>query len=428
MSLRSVRVSRIALGSRRNGRAFLRHAVDSLSRRRLDIAVGSTMALLWGAGSFALSGLTMQTITLNDEQWNDVFYEADLYRTFADATMRWANHSRSSVHPLYTLTTYPLTFTLQKLAGVTPVNAVRVVLAVVAALWMAALYALLRVRGGRRVDAAVFSLLGATSGAAMFWFAVPETYALASLSIVLSLLAASLPARPFLAELGMTLASALTLSFTITNWFVGLAATKVRYAFWPAVQISINAFFVVVVLWGVEKMIFPSARFFLELRSETEYVGTSFSGTNIDVARSFVYHSLIVPAPQARTKFSVQLKHPRLTSQFSSVADGVALGIPVAIIWTLLLGWGTVQLLAADVRFGIMLLTCVAFQLCLHMVYGEETFLYSLHFLPLLLVIAAAGARGRFRLPVVALAGAAAVILAIDNFHQLAVALRMLAS
>jgi hypothetical protein len=61
-------------------------------------------------------------------------------------------------------------------------------------------------------------------------------------------------------------------------------------------------------------------------------------------------------------------------------------------------------------RFRVMLGLTLLGQLMLHMVYGNETFLYSLHFMPLLILVAAAGTLTRAR--PIALALAAVLLMA----------------
>ena len=70
------------------------------------------------------------------------------------------------------------------LTGAEPLTAMRAVTAAVAAVWCSVLFLLLRVLLGRKLEAVLLTLLGAVSGAAVFWFAVPESYCLGSLSIV----------------------------------------------------------------------------------------------------------------------------------------------------------------------------------------------------------------------------------------------------
>ena len=57
-------------------------------------------------------------------------------------------------------------------------------------------------------------------------------------------------------------------------------------------------------------------------------------------------------------------------------------------------------------------------QLLLHSLFGHETFLYSMHFLPLLVGVAAFGALGQWRAWVLALAGVFIVTACVNNAGQ----------
>jgi len=94
-----------------------------------------------------------------------------------------------------------------------PITAVRIVIAAVASLWFSSLFILLRLIGCRQFDAALFSILAATSAAAMFWFVIPETYSFGSLSILLALGLTALAQHRKLSSLWYVVVSALTLGW-----------------------------------------------------------------------------------------------------------------------------------------------------------------------------------------------------------------------
>ncbi len=108
-------------------------------------------------------------------------------RVFANMTDRWSDHNRIKVHPLFSLLTFPLVYFLNTILGIKAIAAVRIVIAAVASVWLGTLFLLLRLIGCQRFDATLFSLLGATSATAVFWFVVPETYPFGSLSILFAL-------------------------------------------------------------------------------------------------------------------------------------------------------------------------------------------------------------------------------------------------
>ena len=76
------------------------------------------------------------------------------------------------------------------------------------------------------------------------------------------------------------------------------------------------------------------------------------------------------------------------------------LGIVGVILWSLLLGLGLWALLSTKrPRRSVWRLASLLGQLGLHTLYGDETFLYSLHFLPLLITVAALSTLTHLRVP-----------------------------
>ena len=176
---------------------------------------------------------------------NDVWFQSDLKRVFENMTDRFARgHYRVKVHPLHSLLTYSPTLLLRKI-GFDPLHAVQIVTASIAAVYLLAVYVLLRVIGCARVDAFVFSLLGACSTAALFWLSVPESYGLGATSIVIGLLLAATGTQRRQALWKYVAISALTLSITVTNWMVGILATLTAHTLKRAVFITVIAFSVV---------------------------------------------------------------------------------------------------------------------------------------------------------------------------------------
>ncbi len=80
-------------------------------------------------------------------------------------------------------------------------------------------------------------------------------------------------------------------------------------------------------------------------------------------------------------------------------------------IWATVLCLGAMNLWRSEDRIPVRLLGgWLISQLLLHIIYGEETFLYSLHWVPSLIVVASFACRGRKRVPV--LIGVACLALA----------------
>ncbi len=350
---------------------------------------------------------------------NNIWFDSDPKRVFSNMSDIGGNHYRTKVHPIFSLTTFPPVYLL-KLTGLETIAAIRALVSVVACLWISALYTLLRLIGIRRFDCALFSILGATSAAAIFWFTVPETYPFGSLSILLALCFAAIVEQRQASQFWYVIVSALTLSMTTTNWLLGIITTAVNHPWKKALQITVNAFSLIVILWSVQKAIFKSAEFFLGDRQEKQFLLLSTSGGPLQVLKSFVAHTMVMPA------FSIvsnKIKNPNgliLISQTSAPGSGSIWGLVAVGLWTALLGLGLWGFFATKKHFKLRLIlgTFLLAQLFLHILYGSETFLYSLHFIPLLITLAAFSLLTPARLVALGLAGALIVCAGINNGLQ----------
>jgi len=358
---------------------------------------------------------------------DDVWFESDIPRVFSNMLFRWGDHYRTKVHPLFSLIAYPPVYGLTIL-GIEPITAVNIVIAAVASLWLSLLFIVLRLIGCRRFDAALFSVLAASSAAAMFWLIVPETFSFGSVSLLLALGFIAVAQYRDLPSLWYVAVSALTLSFTVTNWMAGILTTIVNHPWKRSLQITINAFCLVVVLWAVQKRIFPTAVFFLGDREEEQYILKPEAGGFLQVAKAFVSHTIVMPAVEVIEKFDPSEK--LLSIQFSVPGSGSVWGAVAVGLWTALLGLGLWGLFSARqhrplrIVLGLMLLG----QLALHTVYGDETFLYALHFAPLLIVLAAWSTLTPARPLALVLASMLVFCAGINNASQLGKAITFLSS
>ncbi|MEP7153943.1 MAG: hypothetical protein ABI856_19740, partial [Nitrospira sp.] len=357
----------------------------------------------------------------------DFWFEADTLREVSNMTRVHDDHYRTSVHPLFSLLTFVPVYAVKHGLSISPLQAVLLLTSVIGGLWIGMLYVLLRLLGCRKLDASVFTLLGLCSASALFWLPVPNSYSWGSLSIMLALVLLLLTEQRTFGASAYVVASALTLSVTVTNWMAGLLVTLVRWPWKQAAQLSVNALCLVVLLWGVQKVIFPSAEFFIGSRGETSFINHPQAGNKTNVASSFVFHSLIAPAVRfikddayTQAKDDSFRLSERLTFQFSGPGSAGPLGLFAVGVWSALLLNGLWRLMTLDRhgRFRLVLGVLLVFELALHMLYGEETFTYSLNFIPLLIAVAALGALSPGRPLVLVLAGLLAVCAGINNWQQ----------
>ena len=367
--------------------------------------------------SYQGAGLLDSTI-VQDQKAFDVWFQGDISRVYSNMTERWFGHERTKVHPIFSLIAYPPTYLLKIVLGVKSIIAVRLVIAAIAALWIGALYVLLRMIGCRLFDATLFTILGATSASAIFWFVVPETYSFGSLSILVALCFVAITKHRKLADGWYVIVSAFTLSMTTTNWMAGILATFTNHRLKRAFQITVNAFALTAVLWGVQKYLFPSSVFFLGDREEKRYILEQASRGPLYVLKSFFAHTIVMPVFQIvhRTR-----DWPIMLTQVSSPGSASLWGSVAVVLWMALLGlgfWG----FFSNKKHGklrIVLGLTLLGQLALHLVYGSETFLYSLHFLPLLIVLAAWSTQTRARPIALVLAGLLVLTAGVNNGSQL---------
>ena len=382
-----------------------------------DMLIVIILAIIAGLVSYGCAQF-ISPILFENPSW-DVWFESDLPRSFANMIARGSNHYRTSVHPIFSLIAFPPAYILYQL-GLEAITAVRIIIALVASVWIGVLFVLLRLISCRPLDAILFSLLGTVSAAAIFWFAVPETYSFGSLSILLPLLVVALGEYHQLSPWWYLLVSAGSLSITTTNWMAGILATFVSHRWQQAVQITVNAFCLVVGLWFVQYLIFPTAEFFLKIQSEKNYVFNEGAVSPFNVIQSFIAHSMVIPAIEiidktARPGFATP--GIQMVTQLSAPGSASLWGKVAVILWTVLLALGIWGLFSSKKypKLRIVLGLTILGQLILHLLYGEETFLYSLHFAPLLVILAAMSTLTRMRPLALVLASLLLVCAGINN-------------
>ncbi|MCS6264018.1 MAG: hypothetical protein H8K11_09700 [Nitrospira sp.] len=391
----------------------MKHAFQGFDGK--DAILVSLFAIVSGVVFYMMYGLHDETLV---SSINDVWFQSDLKRVFENMTDRHARgHYRVKVHPLHSLFTFPPTLALRKL-GVTPFKAVQIVTASIASGYVVAMFLLLRALGCIRFDAVVFSVLGSVSSAALFWLSVPECYALGATGIAVGLLLAALASEKKQAGWKYVAASAFSLSATVTNWMTGILSTFVGNHWKRTVVLTVLALSTVALLWGLEKHFFPNAVFFIGDREEGRYLFSPTFGRVVEVFNTFVFHTIVSPA--VTMAGTTQTGWPLLSMQSSWPGSSGLLGQIGVIVWSPLLAIGIWAFFTLKTLAGlrIVLGLTVLGQLGLHLLYGSETFLYALHFLPLLVTVAALGTRSHLRIPALALALVLIPVAGMNNWWQ----------
>ncbi len=350
----------------------------------------------------------------------DVWFDGDSPRYLMHMTDRHSDvRDRSFMHPLLSYAYFPV-LAVRMLFHMEPYAAVRVFLGLVGTAWVMAMYALLRLMTLQRLDATLLVLLGAVSASAMFWFTVPESWALGSLSIVLALIVVPISQHRRLSVRWYILTSALTVAISVTNWMLGIIIAFVKFAWRRALWVTLAAFGAIAFVCVVNAFIFPTFKIAFPEYAH-EYIFQAEGGGIFHVFTAFVWHPIIAPAFRVMSGWD----HPNvLCMTFQQMVPGSAggWGAVAVVLWTGLLGLGVWA--AANISAHPMLRRVVGWmllgQFMLHTIYGaEEVFLYSMHWLPCLLVVVGCVMLTRLRSFALVLTVALILCAGVNNIRQL---------
>jgi len=393
------------------------HTVDLV-----DWLLAGFLALAAMLAAWLVTDLQQHIALLMNVKADDVWFEADVMRVTGNMTDRFSDHFRSQVHPLFSLLALCITHVVQVVTGVGKLASVRLSIALMAGVWLALVYFVLRLLDCRRVDSLVFTLVAASSAAAMFWVAVPESYLWGSTTILAVLAVSAIGERRAIAQWVDTGMAAMALSILITNWMVALFSLTTRHRIKVAVQIAANGLVLVVLLWAVQKFLCPSAHFFMGDREKWPHVNA------VSVPPIFFFDSMVMPGIQSIANDHASL-WDKLSVQDSLWRHPSRLGAVAFTAWAVLLtigGWALMTLETLQ-RFRLVLALSLLGQLFLHMVYGNESFLYALNWVPLLVCMVALTTRTRLRWFSLATAMVFAVSAGLHNWAALNTALQLLA-
>lgn len=340
----------------------------------------------------------------NDNFW----FDADVPRYLCQIVDAGANdHWRNKIHPLFSFLVAPFPNMLH-MAGIDIIRAMRIQVALVAAVGMSFQYLLMRGIGLRMPAALLLVGVIATSASVLAWFTLVESYAytFTAFSIMLYFLVSAARKPRGIAHWAGIIG--LSFAITISNVAVaGLAAWQalgMRRVLWAG---SI-ALATVTVLAVAQRLIFPlSGIFFLPSALDGEsyfMIGISWERLR-ELFALVLYGSFLFPDVDV-----IALgKGTMLSTQSASFARGV-LPLFSMLLLSFLFLLGVVPLLR---KFGqsfnnavsghvpneddilatlaLPVLGSLTFLFVLHSVYGQETFLYTGSFLPLLGVLLALG-------------------------------------
>ena len=340
--------------------------------------------LALGAGLLLLSGLLSLAIPYVARQTIDIWLGADVPRVIHDMTDPLADHKRTIVHPIFPLLLLPIGGLLAKLTSSQGIAA-QLIISLSAAITGILLFATTRNLGIKSIDAWLLIGAFASSSAFIFWWSIPETFPIGSLSILIPFYLLSRQEHRLKA---WTLALAGSLAITTTNVSAGIVAlffSKQRKNF---VKILLLAVLLILALSFLQKSYLPSAKYFFggSVATEQRFIPKStdplgsFPGRALD----FAVYTGVVPGEPVRWVEGMYFP-------FGLNLLGGFRAIP-AISWIALLAIGSIELFHNfRSNFTKALFVFLVSQFVLHMVYGDQPFLYSAHFLPEFILLISLG-------------------------------------
>ncbi len=390
-------------------------------KNRVDIFLVLGLAIAIAISTYS-STYQIPDPVFTDFYAQDVWFGSDIPTVFGNITSINSDFGRNNKHPLFPLIVFPLVFAIINLLQLDSLAAVRLLVTLVAAFWIGSIYILLRTVGCYRLDAVIISLLGMVSAASVFWLAIPETFSFGSITILLGLIFAAIAQyRPF-SSIWYVALNVITVSITITNAMVGIFTTVVNHRWKKIILIGNTALLLSTGLWILQRIVFTNSGFPFQLGTfigEKKFVSTPGSHDFLAFLSAFFYQTMVMPTIQLQE----YVGRPDWVQPYvSTLSPASGLLSTIAIIsWSGLLLFGVFGFFVTKkhAKLRIVLGLTLTAQLVMHSIYGVgETFIYSLHFIPLLLLLVAFSLFTRLRLVSLVLAVVLLISAGINNRAQ----------
>ena len=345
-----------------------------MKRKLADVYIGTAVAVVFAATSLGLfMQFPFETLYSNYNYW----FDADPYRALHAIEDRWSPmHSRSDVHPLWSLFFVTPVMALAKLVGLRA--AIAVYVAGSAALLGAALWIAMRSTKLARLDSALGCLLFLSTASAWFWLGFPETFVLGGVSVIVPLIWLSLPRTPNDTVFGVV-QSLLSLAVTITNWWFGLLAAALKLPWKSAIRVSFIAFGVGAALSVLQYLIYPNSGSYFRFANEVTNGYGAPGGTACSACRRYGHTRWPHPSRnfyrRRRRRLSacvsqdfsfVDCARPDFVGLFCGLANAACVSCRNALKNVI------------PARLSVFVAGGLGFTFCLHLVYGPETFLFGL--------------------------------------------------
>jgi hypothetical protein len=340
----------------------------------------------------------------------DYWFDSDPARTISNITSRWAMfHERSVLHPLYSLFIAAPFGLVGELFSLRTSTVTTLYVALQSTGYAGATYIALRAFGLGRLDALLGILLLYSTAASIYWIGFPEWIAYGAISVLICVIWVAGPSaiRNHATGVAQNLISG---SIVVTSWTVGAMASLLSD--WPKLRWARlyghtrDALALMAALSVLQYLIFPTAGGFLNIWFEFKlsFIQTypdAVKRSLLSLSRDFFGQTLLAPlpsvvsGPRVEPSWGVLLITGQQRGVELTPLSVVALGLWIS-LWVL----GIRAAVGGGVRSTVVVfvLGTLAFFYVLHVAFGGEIFLFSLHFAPLMVFVALWGARSRFKM------------------------------
>lgn len=375
------------------------------SAHRWDIVLASVLGVLAFAEVMYISGRLYPYLTPHDDDppeikpatFYNLWFDADCPRYIQTMAHKSGSIERAEIHPLFATITYPPTRIFRFLGFPKP-TAVRLTLALIGATFAALGFLILRLQNLWPINACLLVLLCLTAAAFICFFTIPESFSLAATSIIIGLLvlrADDVGGRGEVTNnlIRHTIAGAIFLSITVTNWATSFFAAFLKLTKREAFLSLAASLGIVSALVALESIISPFISGpFIGVMREKRFVVDLEEDSRLTRSVILLAYTITCPSSVYKNVYVSGEFVAGASYQAVRLLENYASTILTGAIWLVILAIGLVATIMKTLRNyksidGLVLMSTLA-QFALFLVYGHETFLYVALMLPWLLLIA----------------------------------------
>jgi len=350
----------------------------------------------------------------------DTWFDADTVRVFDDLSQPSTLLLRSGLHPLFGFIGQGMFRLIAALLPVqAPIGAIQVELSLVGAAALALTFQAARKLGCDRAGALAAVLLLGSSAAFVFMAPIPETFWFGAVTLIAAFCLAVDAPEGWRGDLRLAAAGFLAFSVTVTNaipigvWIVlrRKARSVLAIALAGSAMTGAASLLQARMLPGSIGWSSSLALALGEVRGDGESTRLLQSPDLLpplgarhfaEVLRAFLLHAEVMPEPEIEAHdqgtYFIPTPLPAFSVQRSRAGGATAWGWLATAGWGALLALGLVTAHERRQRDPIRLWgIALAVQLAMHLVIGRQTFLYSPHFQPLLVGLAALASTGSWQ-------------------------------